>query len=153
EPGVETALEHAVPARDVHAQLGEQRARDRAVRRRTVDGERAPVADQRAAADPELVTARVTTEVVVVVEDENARGGAGRLAEVPGRGQPADAGAHDDQIVALAGVGGRTGPGPERPVAQRVGDFERAGVAAAQARQRGGISDRVFEPQRLAWRE
>ena len=159
EPSVEATIEHAVPARDVHAQLGEQRTRDRAVRRRAVDGERAAVADQRATADPELVAARVSAEVVVVVEDEDARGGAGNLAKEPGRGQPADASAHDHQIVALAGIGGRTGAVPERPVAQRVGDFERSVVAAAEARQRGRIGRRTArrlveaEPERLARRE
>jgi hypothetical protein len=74
EPGVEAALEHALPARGDHAKLGNQRTRNRAVRRRAVDRERAAVADQRTPADPELVAPRVATEVVVVVEDENARG-------------------------------------------------------------------------------
>ena len=143
EPGVEAALEHALPARDDHAKLGNQRTRNRAVRRRAVDRERAAVADQRTPADPELVAPRVAAEVVVIVEDEDARGWTGGLAKVPGGGQPADAGADDDQVVALAGVDRFTRHRPERPALQRVGDLERAVVAAAKTGQRRWVRGRA----------
>ena len=84
----------------------------------------------------------MAAEVVVVVEDEDARGWAGGLAEVPGRGQPADTGAHDHEIVAHSAIGGRARGLPERPVTQRVGDLERAVGTAPQARERGGVRRR-----------
>ena len=159
EPGVKVTLDHALPARDVHTQLGHQGARGSTVRRWAVDGERAAVADQSALTDLELVAPRVAAEIVVVVEDEDARGEAGRLAEVPGRGQSADAGAHDHEIVGLAVVGGLAHGLPERPVPQRVGDLERAFVAAAQARERGRVRRRAArrvveaQPERLVRRQ
>jgi hypothetical protein len=97
----------------------------------------------------------VAAEVVVVVENENARGRAGGLAEEPGRGQPADAGADDDEIVALAAIGDRARVGPERSVAQRVGCLERAVVATAETGEGGRIQGRVVgqERERFARRE
>ena len=81
----------------------------------------------------------MAAEIVVVVQDEDARRWAGGLAEVPGRRQAADAGANDDQIVTLARVGRRARRGPERAVAQRVRDLEGAGVAAPETGERWRI--------------
>ena len=96
----------------------------------------------------------MAAEVVVIVEDENARRRSGGLAEEPRRGEPADACADDDQVVALAAIGDRARAGPERPFAQRVGYLEGAVVATAETGEGGWIRGAVGqEPQRLARRE
>jgi len=96
----------------------------------------------------------VPAEIVVVVENEDARGWPGGLAEEPGCGQPTDAGADDDEIVALAAIGDPTRVGPERPLSQRVGRFERAVVATAETGEGGWIRGLVGQkPERLARRE
>jgi hypothetical protein len=96
----------------------------------------------------------VAAEVVVFIEDQNARRRSGGPAEEPRRGEPADARADDDQIVALAAIDDRARAGPERPFPQRVGRLERAVGATAktgEGRRIGGIVGQ--EPQRLARRE
>jgi hypothetical protein len=96
----------------------------------------------------------VAAEVVVIVEDEDARRRSGGLAEEPRRGEPADARADDDQIVALAAIDDRACAGPERPIAQRVGRLERAVVATAKTGEGGRIRGVVGqEPERPARRE
>ena len=75
----------------------------------------------------------------MIVEDKNARVRACNLAiEVRGR-EAADAAAHDDEVVGFARVLRRAGCVPEGTVAQGVRGIERAGMATAQSRERGGI--------------
>ena len=96
----------------------------------------------------------MAAEVVVIIEDQNARRRSGGLAEEPRRGEPADARADDDQIVALAAIDDRARAGPERPFAQRVGRLERAVVATAKTGEGGRIWGVVGqEPERPARRE
>ena len=61
----------------------------------------AAVADQQPAIEHELVALGVAAEIVVVVEHEDARRRPGGAAIEPGGGEPADAAAHDHEIVAL----------------------------------------------------
>ena len=63
---------------------------------------RAAVAQQQPVADAELAAARVAAEVVVVVEDQDARSRP-PLAIGPGRGEPGQPRADDDEIVGLLG--------------------------------------------------
>ena len=81
----------------------------------------------------------MSAEVVVVVEDQNARVFAGRLAVEVRRGQTADAAADDDQVVSLAGILGLAGRVPECAVAQAVSRIERSGMAAAKSGERRRI--------------
>ncbi len=89
----------------------------------------------------EFVAFGVAAEIVVIVEDEDA---ALRLAcaiEVGG-GEAADAGADDDQVVFLAGIGGG---GPGFAVAQSMSILEGTGVAAAHAgEQRRVVAEGVL---------
>ena len=63
---------------------------------------RAAVAQQQPVADAELAAARVAAEIVVVVEDQDARPRAA-LAIGPGRREPRQPGADDDEIVGFLG--------------------------------------------------
>src|SRR5690242_19879070 len=97
------------------------------------------IAEQQPSVYTELVARRVATEVVVVVEEQDARRIARLLTEEVRRGKPTDAAAHHDQIVRLTRVGDGTGLLPKCAVAQRVCHLPRAVVAAAHARERWRI--------------
>ena len=95
---------------------------------------RPTVADQRFAADAELVAARVAAKVIVIVQQQHP-GGRVLLAVKIGRSQAADAGANHHQIVLLCWRNRLAGwplPTPCQLVRLLVG----AGVAAAQAGER-----------------
>ena len=126
-------------AGDFDSQFFNHAFRHRAVRLGALDRVGAPVADQGSLADAEFVALGVSAEVVVVFEDEDARVRAGVLAIEMRGGEAADAAADDDEVVGFAGVLRRAGRFPERAVAQAVRGVERAGMAAAQAGERGRI--------------
>ncbi len=92
----------------------------------------------------ELVALGVAAEIVVVVEDEDFRLAADVLQIVVRGCEAAHAGADDDEVVGLAGVGG--GGDVDGPaIAQRVRNLERSDVIAAHPRQRRRIvSGRLF---------
>ena len=136
---VEIRVEHLGIARDLDAQLGDEVFGDFAVRRRAVDRLRAAVADVGAAVVGELVALGVAAEVVVVVEDQDARVGP-RLAEDMRGRQAADAAAHHHEIVLLARVFRCRRVLPEGGVAHRVERLERSDVRSAQAGQRRRIA-------------
>jgi hypothetical protein len=73
-------------------------------RGRRLERLRAAVADDDPAARAELVPARVPAEVVERVQDQDARVMAELALVEARRRQAADAAAHDDEVVALAGV-------------------------------------------------
>ena len=90
------------------------------------------------AAELEFVAFSVAAEIVMVVENEDAGGRALRAIEM-GCGESTDAAANDHQIVGIfARLRGRRGF-PEVAVAQAVGHFEGARVAAAQAGEGGRV--------------
>ncbi len=120
------------------AEFREEALGDGTVLRRRLDRLRPGVAEQQPIADAKLVAPGVPAEVVVVVEDEDARARE-LLAVKVRRGQPADAAAYDDQVVVLAGCLRRRRLGPKRAVPQAMRDRIRRVVLAAQARQRGRI--------------
>ena len=112
---------------------------DRAVVVGALDRLRAAVAEHHAVAGGELVALGVSAEVVVIVEDEDARLVAGLLAIEIGRRQSADAASDDDEVVALGGFGRLGGGVPESVIAQRVCILVRRVVTAAQSGESGGI--------------
>ncbi len=124
---------HRIDAKGFQKAIG-----DGAVRPRAVDRQGPAVHQLQPAAGREFIALGVTADIVVVVEDQNARGLVSGAVEVRRR-EPADAAADDDQIVILAGRGDRAGLRPEVGVAQRVGGLETARMIAAQSGQRRRI--------------
>src|SRR5262249_34556320 len=94
----------------------------------------AAVRDPQPAARRELVTLRVAAEIVVVVEDENARPLACVSTIEMGRRQPADTAAYHDQVVDFARINGVACRGPEPSVAERVRHVKGPFMAPAHAR-------------------
>ncbi len=111
---------------------------DGAIGAGAVDLQRSAVHQVQAAVQAELVALGVAAEVVVIVEDQDAGVWPRRPVEMRRR-QAAEAGADNDQVIALAAVLRGAGALPEIPVAQGVGGLETARVAAAQSGQGGRI--------------
>ena len=140
ERGIERAIERGLEARNVDAELAQQRSRHLAVLGlRRIDRFAAAVADHEPAVVRELVALGVAAEIVVVVEDEDARRWSGGATVEEGGSQPADAGADDDEIVSLLDRQPLDGEALafER---LRVRDLERARVLAAQSDERRRIA-------------
>ena len=76
------------------------------------------------AARAEFVALGVSAEVIVVLENQDARFVAGGLAEIVRRGQSAEASADDDQIVGFACVHGLGSTAPKSAVGDFVHGFE-----------------------------
>ena len=112
---------------------------DGAVGSGTLNGEGASKTQAERVVHAKFVALGVSAEVVVIIENEDARFVAGRLAvEMRGR-QSADAAADDDQVVGFAGIFGLARRIPESSIAKAVRGFERSGMAAAHAGQSGWI--------------
>src|SRR5215510_12474122 len=105
---------------------------------------RATITEQQPSAHTELIARRVTTEVVVVVEEQDTRIVARLLAEEIRSGEPTDAAAYHDQIIRLTCVSDGAGLLPERAVPQCVCQLPRAVVAAAHAREGRRIIRRMI---------
>ena len=119
----------------VDAECRQQAGRYRAIGARAVDPQGPSIDELDSPPELELVPLGVTAEIVMVVEDQDASAGTrSRTIEI-GRSKPADAAAHNDQIVTLPGFD-RIRPGFRiGAVTQRVGGLEAAGMAAAHSRQ------------------
>ena len=141
ERGIEPALEGGVEARDIDAERREQTLGDLAVERLgRLQRLAAAIADDQAAIEPKFVALGMAAEIVVIVEDEDARRRVGAAVE-PGRRQPADPAADHHEVVALLDRQPAEG---ERPaVAQLVADLERAGMMAAHPGERRRIARRL----------
>ena len=114
----------------------------------------APVTDERSTTDLKLVASGVATEVVVVVENQDARLRPLLQEEVRGR-QAAEASPHDEEVVDIV-VGPLDGP-PIAPTRARelVGDLERTDVASPKPRECRWIAGRSSVLQRehlVGWR-
>jgi hypothetical protein len=81
----------------------------------------------------------VAPEVVVVVEDEDARAAPRRGLEKISTGKTAETGAYHDQVVVLPGVGFGPHIFPGISVPERMRHLEGASVATSHAGQRRGI--------------
>ena len=90
----------------------------------------AAVRDQLLAVVEKFVALGVSAEIVVIVEDQDAGIGAGALAIQIGRGEAAQAAAHDDEVIALPHV---LGAGEALAIPQGMSALERAGMLAAHA--------------------
>ena len=96
------------------------------------------IPEQQAIADPKFVALGVSAEIVVVLEDQDARRRAVGFAVEPRRGQSADAAADHDQIVILLDRQAGDIEGFAL-AADLMGDLEGSGMAAAQAGERRRI--------------
>src|SRR5262249_59732296 len=102
----------------------------------------AAVTDHETAIERELVALGMAAEIIVVVEDEDARGRPGGAAIEGGSRQSADARADDDEVVTLL---------ERQPVERealafarlRMRGLERARVLSAQSGERGRIAQRL----------
>src|SRR5580704_10003188 len=122
----------------IDAQRFQQAVGHGAVRPWAVDQQGAAVDQLDAPIERKLVALGVTAEIVVVVEDQDA----GVLVFCPiemRRRQPADAAAHDNEVVGFIGLFEIARSRPEIAVAQAVCGFVGAGMAAAQPGQRRRI--------------
>ena len=107
--------------------------------RRTFNGIGAAKSEDGAVARAKFVALGVPAEVIVVVENQDARLVASGLAEKMRRGESADASADNHQIVGLASVHGLGSIVPEGAVAEFVHGFEGPGMTSAQA----GLAGRI----------
>ena len=133
ERGIERALEGGLEALHPDAEITQQTLRDFAVLRvGGIDRLAAAVADHQAAVEQELVALGVAAEIIVVVEHEDARGRPGGAAIEPGGRQSADAGANDDEVVALLDRQAveRKAAHPRAPARARSRTSRRAGRAS-----------------------
>src|SRR5690348_3844567 len=78
-------------------------------------------------------------EVIMILQDQNARPSAGTLTKKVCCRQSADASPHYNQIVGFAGLLWLRRLLPESAVAQAVRSLKRARLAAPHARERGRI--------------
>jgi hypothetical protein len=76
----------------------------------------------------------MAAEIVVILENQDARVFAGGFAIEVGGAEAADT-ADYHEVVRFTGVHGRAGLLPERAIAHLIGDFERAVMAATHAGQ------------------
>jgi hypothetical protein len=118
----------------IDAQLAQEAAGDGAVRPRAVDLISAAIDQRQPAAELKLVALGMAAEIVMVVENEDTGVLAPRAEEIRRR-EPADAAAHDHQIVAFADIGDLVCLRPEIAVAQAVSGFETADMTPAQPGQ------------------
>src|SRR5262249_37945391 len=103
-----------------------------------IDRFAAAIADHEAAIERELVALGVAAEIIVIVEDEDARGRPGGAAIEGGGSQAADAPADDDEVVAL--LDRQPVEGEALAFARvRVRGLERARVLSAQPGERGRV--------------
>src|ERR1700687_1993065 len=115
--------------RNIDAQLLNHAFGYGAIRSGTLDRKRAAKTQAEGIVYAELIALGVSAEVVVVVEDEDASLGAGRLAiEMRGR-ETADAAADNDQVIDFARVFRFARGFPENAVPQAVGRVKRTRMA------------------------
>src|SRR5713226_62042 len=123
----------------INTQLRQQVLGDLAVLGWTLDRLCSSVAQQLASARLKLIALGVPAEVVMIIQNQNARLWTRALAVKVRRRQPADSGSHHHQIVGLTGINGLARLFPKSPVAQSVGRLERTCMTAAQPGQRRRI--------------
>ena len=137
EARIKIRVHRPLEAVDAHAEFGDQaegRAAPAGLRR--LHRFAAAIADQQASVDLEFVAAGMSAEVIVIVENQNARGGA-RLVHEIRRREAADAGAHHREIDLLAHR--IVVDAVFRPVSKRVRDGIIRFAAAAESGERRRI--------------
>ncbi len=135
ERRVELAIEGRIPARVFDAERLQQPVDGLAEQRLGRLQRLGPaVTDQQPFADAEFVAFGVSSEIVVILEDQDAGLGTVRLAIKPRRRQAADAAADHDEIESL--LDREAGDVIRLALAtDLMGDLEGSGMAAAQAGQ------------------
>ena len=124
----------------IDAKIKHQLFHNRAEIARRLQGLRAAVAQQKfAVGGGELVALGMAAEIIVIVENEDARVFALLLAVEIGRRQAADASTHHNEVIRVARFANRPRLVPKILVANGMHDFERTIMLATQARQRRGI--------------
>src|ERR1700734_1645585 len=109
----------------INAELLQQTIGDRTVGRGAVDEESSTVQELPPAAQVKLVSLSMTSEVVVVLKNENASCLSGFLTKEISRGQPANSSPDNHQIVGFAALDGLACALPKGAVAQAVSNLER----------------------------
>ena len=139
---VKIFVDIVVIRRHINPEFFDQSPGDGAIGRRALNGIGAAESQNRAAARAKFVALGVPAEIIVVLENQDARFVARGLAEIVRRGQSAEPSADDDQIVGFARVHGLGSTVPKSVVFDFVHGFERPGVIAAQAGPGGRIVTR-----------
>src|SRR5262249_8800902 len=125
---------------EADAEVAQQTPGDRTVERlRRLERLAAAVADDGAPIDRELVALGVAAEIVMVVEDQNARVLARHATVEPRRGKAAAAAADHDEVVALLDRQAIDRIAPSL-AGDRMRHFERAVVLATQSAERRRIA-------------
>ena len=138
---VESLIVGGVKALLVDAEVPQEALYHVGVSRRLLEGLTAPVTDERSATGVKLVALGVAPEIVVVVENEDARLRLLFSIEVRGR-QPAQASPHDDEVVDI-GIGLLYDP-PAAPAfeGELEGGLEGTDMTPAQSRECRRIAGR-----------
>ena len=121
--------------RGVYSQFRKQAAGFGAVRKRRFDRNRAAICEQHVAVDVKLIALGMSTKVIVVVENQDARRRILFAVKIS-CGQAAHAAARDDQIIGLSGIDWRARIAPEITVAGGVRGLERSVMASTHAGER-----------------
>ena len=108
----------------IDAQFLDQGFRHSTVRSRTFDGESPAVSKTELIAHAELISLGVATEVIVVVEDENARLRSGHFPEIMSSREATDSAPHYNQVISFASFRGLAGVIPKSSIAQAVSCVE-----------------------------
>src|SRR5579871_2332833 len=128
----------------IDAQLLDDSLRDLAVRSWALDRKCSAKPQAKSITDVEFVALGMPTEIVVVVENQDARFLACCFAIEVRRGESADPSADNDQIVALTGINRRARRIPESAVPQCVRRIKRSWMTAAHSSQDRRIIGRRF---------
>src|SRR5579884_4167504 len=107
----------------LNAQFFQKFFGDRAVLRWTLNGLSSTIAQQQAPGNAEFISPRMPAEIVVVIQDQNARTFPCMLAEKVSGSQPTDASSNHNQVIFFLGVYWNPRALPEIPITQRVSDI------------------------------
>src|SRR5581483_4641774 len=129
----------ALQSLHIDTQVPDEPLRYRAVRPGTLDRQRAAIEKLRATSELKLVAFRMPPEVIMVVEQENTRARRSARPEEMSRGQHADAGAHDDQVVELTRIDSLR---HRATIAERVCRLERSRMTATHPCQKRRVITR-----------
>ena len=105
---------------------------------------RAAVAQEQATRNLKFVALGVPAEVVMIIEDQDARARARLLAIEVGCRQTTDTAPHHYKIVGFASAFRIGSSAPESFVPQLVRDLEGTGVVPSHGRQRGRVVTRIL---------
>src|ERR1700683_2398799 len=139
---------------DIDAEIADQAFRYRAIGGGALDRVSASIAKHEGFVYLEFIPFGMPAKIVVVLQDKHARRLTRGLVKEARGGKTADAATHDDQVVVFARAFRLSGVSPEAAVAQPMGHFKGARVAASQTvGSRWVIAGRVLRLGRLLGKE